>query len=772
MPKSKKENRDDDVDAAQKTKLQAVLLADPFLESFRPLTLDSPKVLCPLNNVRLLDYTLDFLATQNVEQVFVVCTNDELDLYLRNNKKKHFTMEVISFKDTSLTNAGDALRELYKRNVIQSDPFLLLFGDCITNMDLRGAMEAHTERGSKDSAAIMTVVLKEIGTSSGLQPATEDLVVGLDTSTSRVLLYENQASNKIAKLPCSFFKAHATIEVRDDLMDTGICICSPEVLGQFEDNFDYLHIANHFVHNSVAEEEEGLQARIHAHILPSETYAARVVDEATYHTISQDLLRRWCYPVVPDNNHHPSADAIQQLYKVVSQVQQPPQLFHYKECIHPSKVGRTSTICGPGMLGSGGSIEENATVDASVLGGNVYVHEGATVRQSHLWDRVEVHANATVIQAIIAQDCIIGEGATVSKGCVLGKGVVIGKGVTLPEFTRITLQKDNNNGFGEGGDWDDESMEGNDTTEHAAKYDKPDLVPVPETDHEVVGKDGMGHVWTLCNDDHETDDEDDFDLDMDVVKMQSIGYDTSSYLEKRKIYQVEDDDDGFSQTGPTEDEKMDAQAFSMMTDDAFTFEDTPTSSDPVVFGRQKGVDVVKEMKEICMEFEESSPMENLAIELNSYKFSQNAAYSDCTMASTLAMVERMEITVDMKDSKLVASLKSRLAFWAPLLQKLSMGIDEEKAIIHGLERVATAPGTPEATKLGSGLSLRFLLQTLHDEEVLSEDAILSWAADRKEESADSSLGKLFQLQSIQDFLEWLEEESEEEDSDDDDSNSD
>eukprot|EP00980_Cylindrotheca_fusiformis_P013493 scaffold3448_cov92-Cylindrotheca_fusiformis.AAC.3 len=820
-PKREKSSSDDIVEAAQKPKLQAVLLADPFLESFKPLTLDTSnnKVLCPLNNIRLLDYTLDFLATQNVEQVFVVCTNDELDLHLvQHHKKQHFTMEIISIKDTSLTNAGDALRELYKRNVVQSDPFLLLYGDCITNMDLRGAMEAHKERAVKDSASVMTVVLKETGDSSGcgaggagLQPPMEDLVVGLDTSTSRILLYDNQASNKIVKLPCSFFKVHSTIEIRDDLMDTGISICSPEVLGQFEDNFDYLQIANHFVHNSVAEEEEGLQARIHAHILPSETYAARVLDEATYHTISQDLLRRWCYPVVPDNHHHPTADPVQRLYKVVSQVQQPVQLFHYKECVHPSKVGRTSIICGPGMLGSGGSIEENATVIASVLGDDVYVHEGATVRESHLWDGVQVHANATVIQSIVAQNCIIREGATIHKGCVLGRGVVIGKGVTLPEFTRITLQKDNtmDDEFGDDGLWDDESSSSinggknttttttNNNNDEPKSDDEPNLVP--ETETEVVGKDGHGHVWAVSygggEPDSDDDDEDtnDFGLqDMeDIVKLQSIGYDASNYLQKRKHYQAEDDDqDGFSHTGPTEDEKMDAQAFSMMTDDAFTFEDTTTTTTttPVsaaaasvttlpplaVVGRQRGVDVIKEMKEICMEFEESSPMENLAIELNSYKFSQNASYSDCTMASTLAMIERMEISKDMTDGKLVSSLKSRLEFWAPLLQKMSIGIEEEKAIIHGLERVATMSGTPEAIKLSSGLSFRFLLQTLHDEDVLSEEAILSWAADRKkDEPTDSSLlGKLFHMKSIQDFLEWLEEESEEDDDDDDDDGSD
>jgi translation initiation factor eIF-2B subunit epsilon len=88
-----------------------------------------------------------------------------------------------------------------------------------------------------------------------------------------------------------------------------------------------------------------------------------------------------------------------------------------------------------------------------------------------------------------------------------------------------------------------------------------------------------------------------------------------------------------------------------------------------------------------------------------------------------------------------------------------MGEAEEIAIIHGLERAATA-GTPAAEKLSSGLSFRFFLQTLHDVEVLSEEAILAWAEERKSEPAkDTLVGRLFLLPSVQDFLEWLQDES-------------
>jgi len=138
------------------------------------------------------------------------------------------------------------------------------------------------------------------------------------------------------------------------------------------------------------------------------------------------------------------------------------------------------------------------------------------------------------------------------------------------------------------------------------------------------------------------------------------------------------------------------------------------------------------------------------------------------MAAILAMMEKLEITPDMSDGKLVSGIKHKLEFWSPLLQKMSIGQAEELAIVHGLERAATATSkdglTPAAQKLSSGLSFRFFLQTLHDQEVLSEESLLAWAEHRKTEPAeDSPIGKLFRMQSVQDFLEWLEEDDDDDD---------
>jgi hypothetical protein len=56
-------------DVKREQKLQAVLLADSFNKAFRPITLECPKVLLPLVNMPMMEYTIEFLAQNGVEEV-------------------------------------------------------------------------------------------------------------------------------------------------------------------------------------------------------------------------------------------------------------------------------------------------------------------------------------------------------------------------------------------------------------------------------------------------------------------------------------------------------------------------------------------------------------------------------------------------------------------------------------------------------------------------------------------------------------------------------
>lgn len=592
----------------RKEPLQAVLLADDAFtrNQFRPLNLDRPKVLCPLNNVTLIDYSIDFLASVGVEQVLVMCVDDAIAEYVSGKQtKQSLTLTVI--QDQSFLNAGDALRELDKRSIVKSDPFLLMHADAVMNIDVSAAMLAHKQRNQQDSAAIMTILMREAGVQ-------DDLVVGMD-SKQRIYYYDQSLTMKSARIPCSFITT--PIELRTDLVDCGIDVCSPDLLARFSDNFDYGDIRREFVANSVAEEEEGLQNIIYGHVVP-DGYSSRVTDPFSYAQTSRDLLKRWCYPVVPENHFE------RELYQMQR---------HYLYLESNARVARSAVVQGPGMIGAC-TIGEHCKVTGCVVGNYCVIGANALLEEAYLWSAVEIGEGAKVIQSIVADGAVIKAGAVVNQGCIIGAGCIVGENVILPPYTRLSLKEEKEDDFGD--DWDEESS---DDDEKVVEEDQL------SSNAHVIGPDGKGHIWKPKPDDEEYNDEDEGYLSVsEKLKSESIGYDKSSLVALRSSFQQEPSDD-FSDIGDGEGMADYLDEYSGAV--TFSADAQPLSSTDDIIGRQKGIDVIRELKSICMEYELISPIENLAIELNSFKFSQNASYSDCVTAATMAILERMNITRDM-----------------------------------------------------------------------------------------------------------------------------
>lgn len=59
---------------------------------------------------------------------------------------------------------------------------------------------------------------------------------------------------------------HGELQIRSDLLDCHVDVCSPEVLVQISDNFDYQDMRQDFVANEAANHELG--NKILAHVVP------------------------------------------------------------------------------------------------------------------------------------------------------------------------------------------------------------------------------------------------------------------------------------------------------------------------------------------------------------------------------------------------------------------------------------------------------------------------------------------------------------------------
>ena len=287
-----------------KKPLQACVLGDSFTNTCRPISLERPKVLFPLCNMPLLGYTLEFLETAGVNEAFVFCSNlaDQVQAYVDKSKwgpAGSGSMYVQVVVATQCTNAGDALREIDSRRLLTSEHFVLISGDVVCNVDLKSAVAQHKLRCETDPECCMTMFLKTACPSHSTRALQSDLVVIVDEDTSQILAYSDEASNPTVDIDPSVMIDHPNLSFRYDLMDCNVDICSQSMISKVADEYDYQDLRKHFVTREVADRELGLH--VYAKIIQKD-YAARVFCPRTYDAVSRDVVRRWAYPLVLDNN--------------------------------------------------------------------------------------------------------------------------------------------------------------------------------------------------------------------------------------------------------------------------------------------------------------------------------------------------------------------------------------------------------------------------------------------------------------------------------------
>lgn len=187
------------------------------------------------------------------------------------------------------------MRDLDKRNILVND-FIVVYGDVISNLPLDAALSAHRARRATDKGAIMTMILREAGVEHRSKAAASRPVFVIDSKQSRCLHYEEitphaKGSDKFVTVdPDILFTFNVgDIDVRTDVIDCGVDICTPDALALWTDNFDYEAPRRGFLYG-VLKDWELNDKRIHTHIV-DEHYAARVRDLRSYDAVSRSTLR-------------------------------------------------------------------------------------------------------------------------------------------------------------------------------------------------------------------------------------------------------------------------------------------------------------------------------------------------------------------------------------------------------------------------------------------------------------------------------------------------
>ena len=211
-------------------------------------------------------------------------------------------------------------------------------------------------------------------------------------------------------------KGHKEIELRADLVDCYIDICTPDVLGLWSDNFDYSNLRSSFLHG-VLKDYELNGKTIYTHITNGQ-YATRVRNIPAYNTVSKDILGRRTYPLCPDSNILPG-----QLYRFEKG-------NIYKE--DAVSTARTSKMKRKVVLGKRTSVGERTLIADTTVGSNCHIGCDADISGSYVWDDVKIGDGTKVRRAIIAS------GARIGKDCVIEPGALISFGAHLDDGTNVS----------------------------------------------------------------------------------------------------------------------------------------------------------------------------------------------------------------------------------------------------------------------------------------------------------------------------------------------
>ncbi|KAI3853647.1 hypothetical protein MKW98_025164 [Papaver atlanticum] len=691
----------EDADELSHIPLQAVLLADSFAQKFRPITMERPKVLLPLVNIPMIDYSLAWLESAGVEEVFVFCCAHSKQIIDYLDKSEWLSLpkfSVTTIESHDSVSAGDALRLVYERNVIHGD-FVLISGDTVSNMSLTQALQDHKDRKKKDSNAIMTMVIKKSKPSSlthQTRLGNDELVMAIDLNTKELLYYEDKvdAADGMVTLDKGFLLDNPAVKVHNDKEDCYIDICSPEVLSLFTDNFDYQHLRRHFVKGLLVDDIMGY--KIFTHEIHS-SYAARVDNFRSYDTISKDIIQRWTYPLVPDiqfSGNRPIKLERQGVYKG-SDIQ----------------LSRSAQVGPFTLVGSGTSIGDYSKISNSVIGEGCSIGSNVSIEGSYIWDNVTIKDGCQLNHALVCDGVVIKSGVILEPGVVLSFKVVVGPQFPVPAYSKVSLlPQPTNQDSDEELEYADSGSGILDITTLNSALEVPNGELSRSSDNAEAGVSGVGYIWSVCEGGHEEE------------WRHSVAPIPANKIAELRKAPIEPDTPKLEML-PAARVKPDVE-----TSDS---DNDPPTDDPCDFDKEVEATFLRAVHE-------GVDQEHVIIEVNSLRLSYNMASLDCASAIFWSVMKLALETSHSTEGELFRNAVSAITTWRDLLRHYLQSIDEEMEIIMKFEEMCL-----ESAKDFAPIFAK-ILHILYDKDVLTEEAILSWASEK--EGADAS-DKIFVNQS-------------------------
>lgn len=345
--------------------LKAVILAGGFATRLRPLSCTRPKILLPIVNKPLLQWTFERLESNHVEEV-ILAVNHQTEFLVRQCEIPKHGLQVKFSRDppNKPLGTGGPIKKA-ERYVGRDSPFLVLNGDIFADVNYKEMLKLHEKKNG-----MATIALHEVG------------------DPSRYGVVETGKDNVIKK----FIEKPRSSKAKSSMINAGVYILDPAILERLPRN------------RTISMEREIFPALAKEGKLYGYIYDGLWTDIGTpedYFEINRILMER----------------TLEQPNIVVDKTVGIKKPVAFDASV---TLGRRSIIGPNVVLGEAVSVGNGVRIRESILLGRTEICDNASIDGSIVGEGVVIGDSAK-----ISKGCIIGDYAKIGNKIVLGERVSV-----------------------------------------------------------------------------------------------------------------------------------------------------------------------------------------------------------------------------------------------------------------------------------------------------------------------------------------------------------
>lgn len=349
----------------------------------RPLTFDRPKPAIPILNRPSVARLVDHLSNNGFTDIVITLgyMGKHIEEVLGDGSLYGVSIHYV-YEDEPLGTAGSVKNA---QKLLDGEPFLVVGGDHVTDVDLRRFYRFHLHHDSPVSIGLIC-----IDDPSGFGIADVDV-------NGNILRFKEKPS---------------VGEIFSNLASTGMYVCDPMI-------FDYIPEGKYdFAYN----------------LFPS-------LMERGYIIKGYLMSGHWSDVGSPEAYREASKWMLENLTetRITGTLNTKSSKLWGKLSIGGNiSIGMNSSLVGPIVIGENTTIGDNVLIGPyTSIGSGCVIRDNSKILSSYLYDRVCIGCGTTVSGSIVDSDTTIGNDCTLESGCVIGPRTVIKNGVVVHSGVRI-----------------------------------------------------------------------------------------------------------------------------------------------------------------------------------------------------------------------------------------------------------------------------------------------------------------------------------------------